>query len=384
MQNVSGEECVVKVERSLLRNLKEGVFITEGRIGKVLDFLRIFRVHTTPATVLLVVPFLLLGGSSLSTALGFAVFLWSILVHWFGYGENSVMDFYGGFDQGDMGKQHFPLVSGRVSLNTALMVVHTLGIVTAMCTVAVCLLSSGTRELSLAFFLLALACGHAYNDGLGKCTVLKFIPLTGFAVFLSAGAYFLSTPPYTSIERILFWIPSVLGLTIARQTRDILLLLGLGYVSFGSVYQIAWLGELKEIQHPKEANLLRKLGCRVEDDVFNAGRSRLVGDISKILQMAFGFAVCSVINHPVSWVSLGILAPLALHLHNETARKRKWDRNGTLTYSALVEVCSILLFPFLLSPVIGFHTCLFLTSFSLLWFVIANRALWGTTIRPQV
>ena len=348
------------------------------------DFLRIFRAHTAPATTLIVVPFYLLGGGNLATPFGAAVFLWSILVHWAGYGENSVMDFYGGFDELDENKRHFPLVAGRVSLSAAQKVIHTFLIGVSAYAALLILFSGGWRGMALACILMAVACGHAYNDGLGKFTSLKFIPLTGFGAFLAAGCYYMAASPYSLVESLLTLVPSFLGLATWRATRDLLFVLSFGYAVMGAFYQIGWLGELKEIRHPSEVNLLRKLGCRCDGVEFNAGWARLFGDVTKAGQLAFAAAIAYVVNHPAAWVSLAVLGAGALYFHQQTAKRRNWVRNNTLEDSAKEEICVLFLYPLLVSPVIGFHVVAFLIPFSLAWFVAFNRLLWGTVIRPQV
>ena len=76
-------------------------------MGKLKEYLKIFRAHTSPVTVLTVSVYYYLAGGELYSWVSVALILLGIYLHWCGFGHNSVMDYY--YDILDPHKQHFPI-----------------------------------------------------------------------------------------------------------------------------------------------------------------------------------------------------------------------------------------------------------------------------------
>lgn len=354
-------------------------------VDKLVDFLRIFRAHTTPATVLIIIPFYALGGGNLWSWHGLFVLLWSILVHWSGYGGNSVSDAWAGYDQLDSHKQHFPLVSERIKITTGVKLLQTMLLLSSMIASILILYGNGDKVLSLTLIFIGTTAGFNYNSGINKVTGLKFLFLTLFGVTLAASCFYMTANPYGELLDIFLVVPSTLGLTYPRWIVDQVFLWGLLYCMFGAFYQIGWLGELKEILHPSEVNLLTQFGAKIsEDGLFIPGKARLFGDLTKIGQLVSAFFITLLINNLVCWIILLVASIGALYFHHQLAKKRQWIRNETLTNSAKEEICVLFLLPLLLAPIVGWNLILPLILFSLIWYIIFNKLLWNTILRPQV
>lgn len=353
-------------------------------INKIVDFLRVFRSHTTPATVLIAIPFYALGGGNVWSWHGLLVLLWSILVHWSGYGANSVTDAWVGYDQLDTNKQHFPLVAGRIKIGTGIKVLQNMLLICSVIASLIILCGNGDKVLSLTFLVISITAGFNYNSGINKVTALKFLYLSLFGVALASTCYYMSANPCGKILDVFLVIPTTLGLTYPRWIVDQVFLFGLLYCVLGAFYQIGWLGELKEIQHPSEVNLLSHLGARITDDIFEPGKARLFGDFTKIGQLLSAFIIAYLVNNPLGYLILVVAGAGTLFFHNRTAKKRKWVRNEVLTNSAKEEICVLFLLPLLFASIIGWNLVLPLIIFSLVWFIVFNKILWNTMLRPQV
>jgi len=298
--------------------------------------------------------------------------------------QNSTADAFAGYDQLDPYKQHFPLVAGRIKISTAVKVLQSMLLLSSVIGSLLILYGNGDKALSLALLLIATTAGFNYNSGINKVTGFKFLYLTLFGVALAGSCYYMTANPYGRMLDVFLVIPSALGLVYPRWLVEQVFMWGLLYCMFGAFYQIGWLGELKEIQHPSEVNLLSQLGARVEEGVFHPGKVRLFGDLTKIGQLVSALFIVLLINEPILWVILIISSIGALYFHNKTAKKREWVRNETLTDSAKEEICVLFLLPLLFAPIVGWNLILPLIAYSLGWFILFNKMMWNTILRPQV
>ena len=82
---------------------------------------QIFRWHTAPGEILLVLGPYLLGNYNPLMIPVLIIFMW--LLHGFSFGVNSLLDTAMGYDKKDPSKQHHPLVSGKISLHDGFNVV---------------------------------------------------------------------------------------------------------------------------------------------------------------------------------------------------------------------------------------------------------------------
>jgi len=333
------------------------------------DWLQLFRAHTWPATLIFVFSLYVVGGGQLTDIRFPLAILASLMFHWFGFGHNSVMDFTAGYDKYDPHKQHFPLVAGRIRLSAAHNLIHTAMIISSIYILIITLELAANPTLALAGFALALTFGHAYNDGLGKTTSLKFLPLALYTIAMASWAYFFVAPAPTR----LYWIT-------------------LFYVFLVGVYEIAYEGELKEIKFPGEANLLRKLGARVvvqaELEIF------VPTTCTRALSYSLFAAKCFVIFWltlvaGISPLYLHVLATFVLmvfagHKTKEITERRYYNHDKDLTNMALVEVFSAFALITAIAPLCGWLAAIAVILFSMGYFAGMNRFLWRTVVRPQV
>jgi len=63
---------------------------------------------------------------------------------------------------------------------------------------------------------------------------------------------------------------------------------------------------------------------------------------------------------------------------------RVYVRDRELTKCAIQEILTIFALPVFLSPLIGYLPVLILLTYSITWFILFNRWVWRTVLRPQV
>jgi hypothetical protein len=193
--------------------------------------------------------------------------------------------------------------------------------------------------------------------------------------------------PINSIFDVFLFIPRLMKLIppYSYSTINTIFIFGLFYCVFGAFYQIGWLGELKEIEHPAEVNLLVLLGAKIDEDgVFNPGKSRLFGDITKLLQLASAFCIVIILCNLIASIVFVTFSICTMYFHSKLVSKDVWVRNTVLENSAKEEIFVLFLLPLLLAPVVGWNLIIPLIAFSLIWFIAFNKLLWNTILRPQV
>ncbi|MCD6100872.1 MAG: hypothetical protein J7K33_09870 [Candidatus Marinimicrobia bacterium] len=329
------------------------------------DWLQLFRAHTAPATILIFETFYLLGGGSFLSLQNLMIILFAMLVHWAGFGHNSVSDFARGFDFDDPYKKHFPLVRGVINLNKAHIVIHTMyGVLTIWAIVNV-FIHPGNKVYSLAALALWIIFGHAYNDGVDKATRFNFVPISISYVFLCLHAYFLNAL-YLTTEALLMTI----------------------YTWFLIFFEIAYLGELKELEYTREPNLLRSIGTHID----NKGVVRVIrfGTLARLLAAIKVFsAILPYIIAVISGDSLAstisfIFIILIFVAVDSIVRDQLYNRNKLLEKSAIIEILSIFVMLFSIIAWTTIIPAIVLSVFAIVYFVAFNKLLWKTTIRPQV
>jgi hypothetical protein len=65
-------------------------------------------------------------------------------------------------------------------------------------------------------------------------------------------------------------------------------------------------------------------------------------------------------------------------------RRREWDHGNCLKTMAMMEVLSTFSLLMAVSPRIGWVAVIVVMVFNMGYFMILNRYLWGTTIKPKV
>lgn len=322
---------------------------------------QLFRAQTAAATLLLLLtPFLnnfpLFSFQTLSLAVFF------VLIHYFSFGQNSLMDYAMMYDQRDINKRHHPLISGVIKQSVAHNVIHWgLGILT-VAAAGITLLISPASALAILFLIVWIGFGHAYNDGLSKESLFGFLAIS-LAITGSAA-----------------W-----GWLLSHNSLSTLGLVYLGYVFFTILYQISWSGFVKEMQVGEKSNIIAKMGARLDvgwkgEKTFIPGRARVYAWFVKGFNVTFGAVLLWLQFTLVRLVIFGLLLfPIAFYLY-KTTKTRPYNRGKELMQMSMMEIFTIFLpIPLLLGPIEA--AVLMLTA--VVYFFAINKILWGT-LYPRV
>jgi 4-hydroxybenzoate polyprenyltransferase len=335
------------------------------------DWLQLFRSHTSPLEMVITVT-----GSALAvgTVLDIRVLLFLLfgwLYHNSGYGHNSVEDFIQGYDRDDPNKVHHPLQRGTIDPQKARYVCIVLVAATFLYGIFI------TRLNLTAMVLLGVITfsGAAYNI-FGKRMKGKFIPIAVAHSLLLPFAYFGSGGGLRLIS----------GYPYFEDPLFLVVLLSVSYMVVQITYQIMIEGDLKDIDMD-EASLLRKLGADVRNGWFKAslaarGFSLLIKSISIILLFWMIFTAG---GNPVSYLILIVFSVLMILQDDRMMKERTWDHSSTLKDMAIMEVLSTFALLLAVSPFIGgLWLALLVMLMNTGYFIVMNRFLWGTFIKPRV
>ncbi|MDP2217181.1 MAG: UbiA family prenyltransferase [Methanolobus sp.] len=313
------------------------------------DYLQLARAHTAPATIITMLVAYHVGGGRVFSCFGLLIGVYALLIHWLSYGHNSLIDFKTGYDSKDKNKQHFPLVSGRITIAQADRVIHWGLLIFSIFGAAISYYYAANPVLSISGLLLFYSAGHAYNDGLGKTSILKSIPLTLCYLGLWLWVYFMSASTFTYLGGL---VMVYMGLTI--------------------LYQIAYEGELKDLE-ADEANLLRYLGAKVEKGFLYPGKAALLSSFKLA-----GIAVLLLINMKF-YVFAG--AMVMFYLVYLLTVQRVWNHGKELTRVAVMEIITIYM---LVIAVMPWREAVTLMTFGIVYYISMNKFMWRTLLRPQV
>jgi len=331
-------------------------------MSKIRDYMRIARLQTAPATLLLLMISYLVGGGTLFSITGLLLCVFAIFTHGTTFAHNSFIDTLSGYDVKDPAKITHPLVKGTVSINEATKVINIgLFFVTVIAVIFVLLLN-GNHAWALVCLVFFITCGHWYNDNFSKISIWKFIPITIC---------------FTSLSFFGFYLAS-------KHMNSLMLCVGV-YFALTLLFQISYSGELKNCFQTNETNLLRRLGANIKDGFFYPYHGFFYGWAVKTVNVVVGgYIVYRFTPHPISVVMFLFFAVLMLYFCHRLTRPRKWDRDKSLKDMSLEEVGTIYMIPAVLLPVIGYIEGVSLMLFGIIYFVILNKINWGTTLRPQV
>lgn len=324
--------------------------------GKVVDWLRLFRAHTAPATVMcLLVPYLLAGGRNV---VDFAVlFVLGHLLHFFSFGHNSTMDYW--LDIYDPSKKHHPLVSGRIQLFDAHKVVHYGGCLTA---IAVVLYSIYRNPISLAPFLLYVVFGHAYNDGLDHLTYHSWIPISFCFAFLSMYGYVLA-------------VGSVTVVSVAISVWCFLVM----------VYETAFEGSYKDLWNPlEETNLLRRYQVSANPPVIRSDVAMVFFILRSVVNTSVILLLAILLLRQLHYLTLALLVLLTVLEVVFSYKLYRYASSGARREDVLdlfgkAEVTEF----FRIASLTGYFVFFFVV-YGLVYYVLMNRVLWGTKFGPRV
>lgn len=327
-----------------------------------------------PATMLCVLaPYLLAGGRDPLTIV--AIMALAIPLHYFSFGHNSVMDYW--LDIHDPNKKHHPLVSGKIRLDDAHKVIHCGWAIISVVLVFFTWYVSPNPVYALAALIFYLVFGHAYNDGLDHHTVHSWVPIC--LCFTSLVAY---------------------GWFLATGAVDLRFALVLSWAFLTIFYQIAWEGNLKDVFNPEERkNLLRRLGYVVvyeyDDGVYGSVEIKSwfsmlmmfirVGVNLVIIMLLIALTYSDMFSLAVACAVLFVLSFIEnIEVANIHGKLRYFSRQEMLEHFGKAEAVE---FFRILTPVVAMGDLplfLVIVTYSILYFVLMNRILWGTRFGPKV
>jgi len=326
----------------------------------VLNYLRIFRAQTFPASLCLVMVALLAPEAIVELWMVVALFPLVWLLHGIGFGLNSYLDTIAGYDRHDRSKKCHPLVSREIGINQACRVLNWGACLTAVLGVLVTLYAQNPT-LALAAFLIYIVFGYGYDCGLSKVDLLSFIPISISFTALGAWAWFLSHP---SIDLI--------GLVL------------LAYIFMTIWFQVGFSGFIKEMRVRERSNLLIRLGARLGGFFvsekqgglvnFDPGNAIYYGWIVKTVNLFLGVVLLCLVFSWQGLISLLFFGGMAIYFLHQLTKRRVYVRDNELKRMSAMEVVTIFL-P--LPIVIPLVPALALMIFGVAYFWLCNKALWG-------
>lgn len=324
--------------------------------------MQVFRAQTAPATVYtLTIPYLLSGGSDLLVFL--LLFAVGHILHFFSFGHNSIMDYW--HDLKDPSKQHHPLVSGKIKLETAHRVIHTGLALTALILIIIVFIFSRNPVLPLLSLMLYLVFGHAYNDGLDHSIKHSWIPISLCFTFLSGVGWLMVSEINTAFILLLLW------------------------AFFTVFYQIAFEGNLKDLWNQSEIhNPLRKYAEYIYNPPYPPYLSKIDTKISLfffLIRYAVNTSILILLSVELKVVSIVVGIMLAvftvieldalttLHFKKHVSRDELLKNMGiaeAFEFFRLISLLGLIAIPIII--------------YGLTWFILMNKLLWGTRFGPRV
>jgi len=291
----------------------------------------------------------------------------ALMIHWFGFGHNSLMDTARGYDTKDPHKQHHPLVAGLVSLDEAHKVIHTGLVFMVAYTGWYALCYASNPALTLAFAYLGYAFGHAYNDGLDKVTHWKWVPEAMTAVCYAVAVNYIN-----------------------RTYIDTLFILAILVTFFIHAFEIFFEGELKEIEFMYEVNILRSLGSGVR--TVNGEKVLYLSTVSRVFSwfiQIVKFGLMLYVAYQLSLINLIATIPFIVGMTYLTylllTSPRPYDHEQDLNLMAGAEVLAFFGSVAMVLNLVGILEAILIYIFSVLWLVAFNKMQWGeATVGPKV
>lgn len=334
----------------------------EGQRKSIKAWLQLFRAQTAPATVfLLLMPYLV--GASFFEAKTLVLAFLLLLIHYFSFGHNSLMDASMMYDQRDLSKQHHPLVSGVIKLHTAHNVIHWGLALLTVFAAAVTVFWAVNVAAAMVCLMAWVSFGHAYNDGLSKESLFGFLSIGLCFTAMGGWGWFLSH-------------------------RDLnpggIIYLAYGFLTI--LYQTSWSGFIKEMQLRERSNVLARMGARLDvtwkgEKKFLPGKSRFYAYLVKGSGLVLAGLLCWLNYSLVRLVVLVLLGAAVIWLLYQTTRSRVYDRPRELKLMSFMEICTIFLpIPLML----GLLEAVLLMVVGVVYFWVMNRWLWGTPLFPRV
>ena len=299
----------------------------------------------------------------------FLIFGW--LYHNAGYGHNSAEDFIQGYDKDDPHKSHHPLQRGALDPQTARYACIILVVLSFLFGIFI----SDFNLTAMVLLGIITFMGALYNVA-GKRMKGKIIPIAIAHSLLFPFAYFGSGGSLTTISEYPFF----------REAFVLAAILGTVYLVIQIIYQIMIEGDLKDIDMD-EASFLKTMGAGVEGDRFiPSSFTRVFSFIIKSSSIGVLFWILFLGKGTILlYILLFALAFLMLILDESLMGDRTWDHSDTVRSMAIMEVVSTFALILALAPMIGgIVSALIVMVLNFVYFVLMNRYLWGTFLKPRV
>jgi hypothetical protein len=145
-------------------------------------------------------------------------------------------------------------------------------------------------------------------------------------------------------------------------------------------------GDLKDIDMD-EASLLKEMGVCVRDGILQSSPlARGVAFYLKASSITVIFLVLSALNATVdNYIGALIFSALILYLDQKLIGGGPWEHSSCLKTMSLMEVASTFALAVAITPEIGgWIPAILIMVFNMVYFVLMNRFLWGTVIKPRV
>ena len=317
----------------------------------MLAWLRLCRPHTSALTWAVALLGYLVAGGRLYSWEALTIFLFGLLFHIVGFSDNAVCDYE--YDREDPSKQHFPLVTGEIRYGHADFFVKS-GLVLLLSYPTL----MGWPPESTLYLLIAATSGLIYNR-FNKKHLWKVIPIS-----------------------VCFSLIPVITAPVGPKPTPLTGWIWL-YIFLMILFQIGTSGELKEIERPRERNILRVLGTHVTHGELHVSvRGELYTITIKTLGLGVGLIIA--LHTGASIIVSGILFSLTLLQTMLMLTPGPWDREKKLKEMSRIEILTYLYLLSTLHPTIGTTETIILAAAPIAWFTAFNRILWGSIWFPKV
>jgi hypothetical protein len=209
----------------------------------------------------------------------------------------------------------------------------------------------------------------------GKKIKAKPIPIAIAHTSLLPFAYFSTTNSFEFSNSFPFFI---------NADSQVFILATL-YVFIQIIYQILISGDLKDIEQD-EASMLKDLGIYLNGDNFVASmKGRFFAKCLKIANLIPAFIIVYLTGLDIiAIILLSFFSIMILYIDELMLKPRKWDHDKTTRNMAIMEVITVFALIISLQRYFTWLGILLFILFDIVYFVLANKFLWKTSLRPAV
>jgi len=323
-------------------------------------WIELARVHTAGLTTALFIGGYLLGGGTIFSIPFLLWFICGVFYHICGFIHNNIADYP--YDSVDPGKKHFPLVTGAINFRKADEVDRYLMII--FCFYALYL--TGLKPIPTFILFLAIS-GGLFYDCFSKRTPLAVPGVSTAWGILPLISYYSTTSNFS---------PVIMWVTLYSWVQVFV--------------QISVLGFIKDIEAPRENNLMRKLGCRVwlsiEGDKFICSvQAFLYATLLKGFHMFLLIPILLSSNSSrLAWL-LSMLFFMVSYFPYKKLMSPKWERDNVLGRCVLNEAFAFFAVMPAIQGVIGWEAVILLLVYPPIWVFTWMRLQWGSwRLGPKV